>query len=166
MVLTKAKKQSIVEKLTSALGGANILVFVNFHGLSVSKATRLRRALRQAGAHYTVVKKTLMKRALDSFGYSDIPKFEGEVGLVVGSSVSGSDVTEAPRIIAQCIKETKEGLAILGGVYESKFVGSDIIKRLASIPPRDILLAQLAFILTQPAASFARVLSEVVKKVE
>jgi len=156
MVLTKAKKQSIVDKLTSALKGANILVFVNFHGLSVAKAMRLRRALRQAGAHYTVVKKTLLGRVLDSLGFPHTPKLGGEIGLIAGFH----DVTEPPRIVAQFIKKEKDGLSIVGGIYESKFVGDDIIKRLAAIPAREILLTQLAFILTQPVARFARVLEE------
>ncbi|OGF74019.1 50S ribosomal protein L10 [Candidatus Giovannonibacteria bacterium RIFCSPHIGHO2_02_FULL_46_20] len=159
MVLTKAQKQSVVEKLTSALKGANILVFVNFHGLSVAKAMRLRRVLRQAGAQYTVVKKTLLKRVLDSFGFSDVPKLEGEIGLIAGFH----DATEPPRMVAQFIKKEKEGLAILGGVYESKFVGVDMIKHLASIPSRDTLLTQLAFVLHQPVAGLARVLMEVRK---
>lgn len=162
MVLTKAKKQSIVEQLASALKKANILVFVNFHGLSVAKSTKLRRELRKAQAGYRVVKKTLLKRVLDAVGISDSPKLEGEVGVAFGAG----DAAELPRIVAQFIKTEKEGLKILGGVYESKFVGSDITNRLASIPPRDTLLTQLAFILNQPMASFARVLGEVSKKIE
>ena len=61
------------------------------------------------------------------------------------------------------LQKEKEGLAILGGVYESKFVGVDMIKHLASIPSRDTLLTQLAFVLHQPVAGLARVLMEVRK---
>ena len=160
MVLTKTQKQSIVAELTRALKDASVLVFVNFRGLSVTKMTRLRKELRQSGAQYTVVKKTLLKRVLDSLGFSDVPKLDGEVGLIAGSG----EVTEPPRIVAKFIKEEKGGLTILGGVYESTFVDGDVIKRLSAIPPRETLIAQLAFMLTQPVAGLARALEEVRKK--
>lgn len=137
-----------------------MLMFVNFHGLSVAKSTKLRKELRALGIGYNVVKKTLLKRVLDSFGFTDVPTLNGEVGVVYSSG----DVTEAPRVVAKFIKQEKEGLAILGGIYESKFVGDDVIKRLAAIPSREILLTQLAFILTQPMAGFARAVEEVRQK--
>ena len=159
MVLTKTKKQSIIDEYSKKLKGQTLLTFVNFHGLSMAKSTKLRRELRSFGAGYNVLKKTLLKRVLDSLGYTDVPQLQGEVGVVYTSG----DVTEAPRAIAKFIKQEKEGLAILGGVYESKFVGDDVIKRLASIPSREVLLTQLAFILNQPMAGFARALQEVSK---
>ena len=160
MVLTKSKKQSVIEEYSKTLKGKSLLVFVNFHGLSVAKSTKLRKELRTLGVGYNVLKKTLLKRVLDSFGFTDVPKLQGEVGVVYTSG----DVTEAPRAVAKFIKQEKEGLAILGGIYESKFVGDDVIKRLAAIPSREVLLTQLAFILTQPVASLARALQEVQKK--
>lgn len=160
MVLTKNKKSAIIEQYTDILKGSSILMFVNFHGLSVAKSTRLRKELRASGIGYNVVKKTLLKRILDSFGFTDVPKLDGEVGVVYSSG----EVTEAPRIVTKFIKQEKEGLVILGGVYESKFVGEDVMKRLAAIPSREVLLTQLAFILTQPVAGLARALEEVKKK--
>ena len=134
-------------------------MFLNFHSLSVAKSTKLRRELRARGVGYNVLKKTLLKRVIDSLGYTDVPRLDGEVGVVYTSG----DVTEAPRVVAKFIKQEKEGLVVLGGIYESKFVGADVIKRLALIPSREVLLTQLAFILTQPMASFARALQEVSK---
>ena len=163
MVLTKSKKESIIAEYSNTLKGKSFLMFLNFHGLSVAKSTRLRRELRALGIGYNVLKKTLLKRVLDSLGYTDVPRLPGEVGIVY---TAGSDVTEAPRVVAKFIKQEKEGLAILGGIYESKFVGDDVIKRLALIPSREVLLTQLAFILTQPMAGFARALQEVQKKSE
>ncbi len=160
MVLTKTKKNAVIEKYSQTLKGASMLMFVNFHGLSVAKSTRLRKELRSVGVGYNVVKKTLLKRILDSFGFTDIPKLNGEVGVIYTSG----EVTEAPRIVTKFIKKEKEGLVILGGVYELKFVGEDVMKRLAAIPSREVLLTQLAFILTQPVASLARALEEVKKK--
>ena len=159
MVLTKTKKQSIIEEYSKALKGQALLMFVNFHGLSVAKSTKLRRELRMLGIGYNVLKKTLLKRVLDSLGYTDVPRLQGEVGVIY----TNGDTTDAPRAVTKFIKQEKEGLSILGGIYESQFVGDDMIKCFASIPSREILLTQLAFILNQPMARCARVLQEVLK---
>lgn len=155
MPITKEKKAQIIEEIKKLLEKANILVFVNFHGLSVAKERKLRNLLRKSNIAYKVAKKTLLKRALP-----DTPELEGEIGIAAGYG----EANEAPQIISKFIKEQKEGLKILGGIYESKFVDDGVIKRLAAIPSREVLLTQLAFVLSQPAASFARVLKEVEKK--
>jgi len=160
MAQTKAKKESIVEELKKLFEKASILVFVNFHGLSVAKERKLRGEFRKNEIKYKVAKKTLLKRVFEVLGLKDIPKLEGEVGVAAGYG----EVTETPRIISQFIKKEREGLKIIGGIYESKFADENIIKRLAAIPSREILLTQLAFILSQPAASLARVLSKVNEK--
>ena len=162
VVLTKQKKQSIVDELKHAWEKAGILVFINFHGLSVAKASKLRRELKKSAIGYKVVKKTLLGKVLESLGFSGAPKLEGEVGVISGFG----EVTEPPRLVQQFIKKEKEGLKILGGIYESKFVDAEMIKRLAAIPAREVLLTQLAFILIQPVAGLARALQEVEKKLQ
>lgn len=161
MPITKAKKGAIIDELKKLFEKASILVFVNFHGLSVAKERKLRNDLRKANIKYKVAKKSLLKIALP-----DVPKLEGEIGIVAGYG----EVTEAPGIIAKFIREQgglpagRQGLKITGGIYESRFVDASVIKQLASIPSREVLLTQLAFILTQPVASLARALKEVEKK--
>ena len=98
-----------------------------------------------------------------------MPKLEGEIGIAAGYG----EVTQPPTLISKFIKTElrglpadKQGLKIVGGIYESKFVGEDVMKRLAAIPSREVLLTQLAFILTQPVAGLARALQEVSKKLE
>ncbi len=157
---TKAKKESLVDELKKLFEKASILVFVNFHGLSVAKERKLRGEFRKNEIKYKVAKKTLLKRVFDALGLKEVPKLEGEVGVAAGYG----EVTEVPRIISQFIKKEKEGLKILGGIYEANFVDDAMIKRLASIPSREILLTQFAFILSQPVASLARALSKVSEK--
>ncbi|MBI4059542.1 50S ribosomal protein L10, partial [Candidatus Giovannonibacteria bacterium] len=151
---TRAKKELLVGELKKLFEKASILVFVNFHGLSVAKERKLRGEFRKNEIKYKVAKKTLLKRVFEALGLKDIPKLEGEVGVAAGYG----EVTETPRIISQFIKKEKEGLKIIGGIYESKFADENVIKHLAAIPSREILLTQLAFILSQPAAGLARVL--------
>jgi len=160
MPITREKKETMITDLKKLFEKASILVFVNFHGLSVLKERKLRGQLRGADIKYKVAKKSLLKKVLESAGFGDVPKLEGEIGIVAGYG----EVTEPPALITRFIKAEKEGLKIIGGIYESKYVGAEIIKQLGSIPSREVLLTQIAFILSQPVRSLARALQEVSKK--
>ena len=65
MAITKAKKQTILEKLDGVKTDAASIVFVKFSGMPVTESTKMRADLRDRGVSYFVAKKTLMKRAFD-----------------------------------------------------------------------------------------------------
>lgn len=158
-MITRAQKEKIIEDLKKIIGGASVLVFVNFHGLSVAKTRNVRSELRKVGIAYKVAKKTLLRRAADAAGLGDMPEWEGEIGVAAGYG----DATEAPRILAKFAKGNGE-LKIAGGFYEHAFVDAGVMNSLASVPSREALLTQLAFMLTQPVAGLARAINEVSKK--
>ncbi|KKT41585.1 MAG: 50S ribosomal protein L10 [Candidatus Giovannonibacteria bacterium GW2011_GWA2_44_13b] len=160
MITRKQKKES-VKLIKEKLSKANFIAFVNFHGLSVAKGQQLRRALRKIGAEYMVAKKTLFGVAAKESGLEiDKKKLEGEVGVAIGGE--GEDVVLAiAKELAAFVRKNKEMLKIIGGLWSKAWVGADEMKKLASIPPREILLTQLAFMLSQPVASLARVLKKV-----
>ena len=157
MAISRQKKEKIVEDLHSKTESASILVFVGFHKLSVAKISKLRKALRQAGAEFKVAKKRLIKRVLDGFGYSgSVPDLKGEVGVL---SVSGEPI-EPARVLSKFTKDKEyEGLSILGGVFEKGYIGMEAVKQLASIPSREILLGQLVGVISSPLRGFVGVLS-------
>ena len=157
-MITRKQKEAIIGDLKKIIEKASVLVFVNFHGLSVARTREARREMKKAGIVYKVAKKTLLKRALEAAGFGEMPAMEGEIGVAAGYG----DATEAPRILAKFAKENEE-LKIAGGFYEQAFADASVMKRLASIPSREALLAQLAFMLTQPVAGFARAINEVSK---
>ena len=82
MAISRQKKEEILKNLREDIKQAGIIVFVNFHGLSVLRATELRRVLRQIGAKYVVAKKTIIKKAFEKSGFSgELPELEGEIAL-------------------------------------------------------------------------------------
>src|SRR5450830_1400266 len=82
MAISRAKKGEIVDKLKTALKGAKSLVFVNFHGLKVSEASLMRRALKSEGVSYAVTKKSLTKRVLADEKFSGTqPELTGELAV-------------------------------------------------------------------------------------
>ena len=166
MPKTKIQKQESINILKEKLSLSGFIVFLNFHGLSVAKATELRRALRKAGGDYMVAKKTLISIAAKEAGFDvDKKKLEGEAAVAVAGREENAILAVAKEI-ANFAKKNAEMLKIIGGIWSGAWADVEQIRRLAAIPGRDILLTQLAFMLLQPMASFARVLKEVEQKIK
>ena len=109
-------------------------MFANFHGLNVKLVSELRRLLRQAGAKYFVTRKTLVKKALEasSFG-GEMPKMEGETAVVY---TEGDPLSSASAL--NNFAKTNKFLKILGGIFESQYVGADRVIAPAGIPSREV----------------------------
>ena len=162
-MITRKQKEEAVKKIKDKLGKSSFIAFLNFHGLSVAKAMELRRALKKAGADYFVSKKTLLGVAAKEAGLEmSREKLEGEIGTIFAK---GEDETlESSKEVAAFARKNKDMLKIIGGFWQKAWIGADEIKRLAEIPPREVMLTQLAFMLSQPVASLARALQVVEKK--
>ena len=160
MAITKQKKQSIVSSFEDILKGANSVVFVQFDKLTVKSANALRRKLRAEGVGYKVGKKTLLKRVLDARGYTGtLPELSGEVAIAYGT-----DLLAPAREVYDFQKANKEGIAIIGGVFEGVYKDKMEMMSIATIPPRDVLLSQIAFLLKSPMQRLAIAVNEVAKK--
>jgi large subunit ribosomal protein L10 len=82
MPVSRTKKKEILETLTVALSKAASVVFINFHGLGVLDAMAMRKSLRKEGVSYSVAKKTLVRKALESAKVAgDIPALPGELAV-------------------------------------------------------------------------------------
>ena len=160
-MITRKQKEETVNKLKDKLSKSSFVAFLNFHGLSVAKAQELRRALKKVGAEYIVAKKTLLGVAARAVGLEvGREKLGGEVGITIGEANEESILAIAKEV-ATFAKKNKDILKIIGGLWEKRWIDETEIKRLASIPPREVLLTQLAFMLSQPVSSLARVLNKV-----
>lgn len=159
-MLQKSKKEKIVKELDGAIKDSKSLVFVNFHGLKVSEETVLRRDLRKGGVGYKVSRKTLLARALKGKAEGEVPELAGEVAIAYSK-----DEIAGPREIYNFQKAHKGiVLNILGGIFEGKFVGREVMMELAMIPTREVLLSKLAFLLKSPMQRLAIAVGEVAKK--
>lgn len=160
MAILKAKKKEILKKLDEAVSNAGSIVFVNFHGLSVSDTTALRKQLRDNGVSYYVSKKTLLKRALDDKKFEGaMPELSGEVAIAYGQ-----DETSSAREIYNFAKKFKDNISILGGVFEGKFIDQVTMTEIAAIPSAQVLYGQLVGLFTSPIRGFAVALGEIAKK--
>lgn len=158
MAITKEKKKQIIDDLKEELKKARIIIFVNFHGLSVISAGDLRRKFREIGTKYKVAKKTLIKKTMEEFGFEgEWPELEGEVGV----AFSEGDPIEPARILKDFAK--KHNIKLLGGVFENKYIDADTIVMLANIPAKEVLLGQFVNIINSPIRGLVVTLNGVMR---
>ena len=155
MIRTKAQKQEVVTALATRLRRSRTVYVADFTGLDVAKITQLRRRLRQTGTEFVVVKNTLARRALADAQVQGLEDYlAGPTGLVLG----GADPVTAAKVLADFAKEFEKP-AVRVGLVDGKAVTPDQVKRLASLPTKHELLAQLGGALQAPMAGFVGVLN-------
>jgi len=162
MAITKDKKKEIYDSISQAVNNSASMVFVNFHGLNVSETTELRRGLREQGISYVVAKKTVVKRALsDSKVGGEVPPLEGELAIAYSD-----DLIAPARGIHEFSKEHKDHIAILGGIFEGKYMNKEDMMEIATIPPVPVLRGQFVNLINSPIQQFVSVLGQVAEKKE
>jgi large subunit ribosomal protein L10 len=146
------RKQAVVDDLTGKLEGAQAFFLTDFSGISVKHMTELRAKLRDAGIEYVVVKNTLAKRAIDGLDLPDIAEFfTGPTGLVIGRD----NAVEAAKILDEFAKTHDDRPKVKAGLVDRKHVSPAEVSRLAKLPPREQLLAELLGAIEAPLAQFA-----------
>jgi large subunit ribosomal protein L10 len=157
MPVTKDQKKEIVGKLSSIARDSKSVVFVNFHGLTVGDTSAMRKELREKGVEYFVSKKTLAKRALGEAGFQgEMPILDGELAMVYGS-----DLLAPAREVYEFQKKYKDGLTIIGGVFEGKFMDKEEMTGIALIPPLQVLYAQFVNLINSPIQRLAVVMNAI-----
>ena len=155
--MKKELKSSVIEELNQKLDGASAFYLTDFTGMNVKQITQFRSRLRKQGVEYVVVKNTLAQRALTGLELPDIAAyFAGPTGLVIGRS----DAVAAAKVITDFAKEFGDRPAIKVGVVDGKPFDADQVKKLADMPPREVLLAQIAGGLQAPMARLAGGMSQ------
>ena len=161
MAITKQKKTEILETLQTIFKEARSLAFVSFKGLTVAEAMTLRRTLRSAKVGYFVAKKTLMRLAAGKAGYAgEVPELPGEIAI----AHSPDDGLAGLREIWGVQKKLGEKIALVGGLFEGALISKERATTLASIPPREVLLAQFVNLINSPIQRFAIVVGQYAEK--
>ena len=133
-------KVATVQEITAKLNDS-VAVFVSeYRGMSVGQLADLRAPLRNAGAEHKVYKNTLARIAATHAGYEELNEFL--LGPSALTFVTGDSVAAAQALLDQ--SKTNPLLVIKGGVLGDAPMTADDVKALASLPSREVLLAQLA----------------------
>lgn len=163
MAVSREKKKEILETLGAIVRKASSVVFVNFHGLHAADTVALRKHLREQGVEYTVAKKTLIKKALaESAPSGELPMLGGEIAL----AYSVEDPLVAPRESLLFAKKHKDSFAIVGGVFEGAYCNAEKMTVLASIPSREVLYGQVAYMVNWPITGLVVALDAIAQSKE
>src|SRR4051794_20081835 len=153
--MKRPEKEQLVGELREKLGSAKALYYTDFTGLNVKSMTELRRRLRKANVEYVVIKNTLALRAVNESGLVST-KLKGQTGLVIAK-----DAVAAAKVLADFAKENDQRPAVKGGLLEGKALDVAQVKKLASMPSREQMLADLGAGLQSPMAAFVGALNGV-----
>lgn len=154
----EAKVLEIKEKMEKAQG----IIFTKYQGLTVEEDTMLRKNLREAGVEYKVYKNTLATLAAKELGFGEIESIlEGPLSVAFGYE----DPTAPARILNDFAKTHKK-LELKGGIVQGEIFDGDKVKQLATIPPKEVLIAKLLGSFKAPLSNFAYLLNAVKEKKE
>jgi large subunit ribosomal protein L10 len=154
--MKRTDKETFVEAIKERLGRAPALYLTDFSGLDVKSMTKLRQQLRRSGAEYLVAKNRLVLRALEGRDLPDLSQaLKGPTGVVFGYE----GPVEPAKALSDFAKEHGDRPVFKIGVLENQILDVTAIQRLAKLPPKDQIMAQLAGALQAPLAELAGVLS-------
>ena len=159
MSLNRSEKEAVIKEVTDLAAKAQTLVMAEYRGITVADMTELRSKARSQGVALSVLKNTLVRRAVAGSG------FESAADQMVGPLIYGfsEDAVAAAKVVADFAK-TNDKLVIRAGVYDGKVLDVDGVKQLASIPTKEVLLSQLCGLLMSPIARTAVVLGALATK--
>ncbi len=159
MSLNRSEKQAVIDEVTGLAAKAQTLVMAEYRGITVADMTRLRSQARGNGVTLSVLKNTLARRAVAGSAF-EVLSDQMTGPLIYGFSV---DAVAAAKVVADFAK-TNEKLVIRGGAFAGKILDVNGVKQLASIPSKEVLLAQICGLLMSPISRIAVVLSALAAK--
>lgn len=154
--MNRQQKESVVDELKNSFITSQALFLVSYKGLSVGQLQSLRTQLRAQGGHLKVAKARLMKRAAEGVdGVQDLNSyFKDQIGVV-------SATNESPAVANVLHKFSKqhEALKLVVGCLDSHVISQGDIVRIANLPSKEVLLAQVCAGIQAPIAGFVNVLN-------
>jgi large subunit ribosomal protein L10 len=146
--MLRQDKERIVGELAERLKSSPNILVADYRGLSMPEIDELRTKLLETGARFSVVKNTLTRLAAEQAGVQAL------LELIDGpTAIAFIDADGDPAAAAKILNDTARAndvLVIRGGLLEGDTVGDAEIKRLATLPPADVLRAQLAGAVAAP----------------
>jgi large subunit ribosomal protein L10 len=159
--LNRKEKEETISGLQKQIDRYRGAVLTNFRGLNVEQISQIRKRLRDEKISFHVVKNTLMKRAAKGTDLEKInPYFEGPTAM----AVSYGNPISLVKIILDFVK-TQPALEIKVGLIEGEVVAPGEMKNLASMPPKEVLFAQILGGIQMPAAQVGGVVHSLFQQV-
>ena len=155
--MLKTDKERIVDELAAELGAAETLIVADYRGLTNKQLEELRDRLIPHGARFRIVKNTLTRRAAEQAG-ADALLVMLEGPTAIAFIESEGDPAAVAKALAQTAKESNV-LTLRGGILEGKTLSGEEVDRLATLPPTEVLRAQLVGAIVAPLTQLLALVS-------
>ncbi|MBN8523267.1 MAG: 50S ribosomal protein L10 [Rickettsiaceae bacterium] len=150
--MLRSEKKTFVSELEKIYEDSNSVIITHYHGLTVSQITNLRKALRENGASFKIVKNTLSKIAATNVKLTHDPEaFSGPTAIAYSK-----DPVAAAKGVVEFAK-ANDNLKVIGGIVNDKILNVVEVQQLAKLPSLDQLRGKIVGILQAPAANLARI---------
>ncbi len=150
------EKMQAVDELAERFTKSTIMVTTDYSGLRVGQMTALRRAMRESGIEYRVIKNSLALMAADAAGKPAVKDvIEGPTAIAFGSG----DASELAKALATFIRVNRSALKIRGAELDGRALTPTEVQQLASLPGKDELVAQLLAQMLAPITGLVRVMN-------
>ena len=156
------KKQQAVAELAEKIKNSVSGVLVNYQGITVEDDTAMRKALREAGVKYMVVKNSLTGRACDEVGYSEMKQYLTGMTAI---AISENDAV-APAKVLKKYAQKVESFKILAGYLDGAVIDEAVVNELADIPNKETLIAKFLGSIQSPIYGLAYALQAIADKQE
>lgn len=155
-------KKQVVADIIEKVKNAQSIVAVEYKGLTVEEATKLRADCRNAGVEYCVLKNTLVRRALNDLGINGWDsQLEGPTAFAFGTN----DAVAPAKVICDFIDKAKnDHLTVKVGLMGTEVMDEKAVKALAALPSREVLLARLVGSLNSPVSKLVYALDAIRKQ--
>lgn len=151
-----------IEEIKAKIQSSNSMVVLEYKGITVAEDTAMRAKFRAENVEYRVLKNRLFLKALQELG---IEGFESHLEGTTAVAFAHGDALAPAKIVTETAKTVK-ALHVKCGMMDGAYCDASVVEKLASIPSKEVLLAQLVGMLQSPLSGLARALSEVAKKME
>jgi large subunit ribosomal protein L10 len=149
-------KKAVVAEVSAQVANAQTIVVAEYAGIEVGHLTVLRAKAREQGVYLRVLKNTLARRAVADTAFAGLA--DHLVGPLI-YSISADAVAPA-KVLADFAK-TNDKLVLKAGSYGGKVLDKAGVQALASVPTKEVLLAQLLGLMQSPISGFARAIAAV-----
>lgn len=157
--MLRPEKEKVVSQLKDKLAQTKSLFLTDFTGLNVAEMTELRRSFREKNVEYNVAKNSLIRLAIQKTDFEGVSQhLEGPTGLVFGYD----EPTVPAKVVHEFQKKTEKP-KIRVFWMEGKIFGEEELKRLARLPSRKELLAQILSGLNSPMSNLVGTLHGVLR---
>ena len=155
MALSKDIKKEILQDLIAKLKESKGVVLTDYQGMNVSQISSLRNELREKKVELNIVKNTLMEKASEELNVEDLTK---DLIGCTAIAFSGEDGVAPARLLKEYFKKNKIDLKVKSGLIDGRVFSSEKIMEIASLPSKDVLIAQMINGVKSPLYSLVFVL--------